>query len=274
MQVANESALESVSNPSGEVIYITLDQNKLFIYKDGKFEEITNRSDGNIIYVRSLNNLLDMEIARGMYSVCLAASSLAGSKATYLNLIVNSVSRRNGTSVTTMYLSDKEGWAEAVTEITPYVPATIYAYFDGADIYRTLLFDKADGWYSEDDPGRFYEVPNVAIGSAVTYNGMQVGTVNGYTEAIEAVAEKSWEWHYYAYQGESGETLELTEDSESELVFPIESEILQDIVNGEYDEDDVKMFSGTTQYVPMTSAEVQALVEVAMSAYNAAKESE
>ena len=65
---------------------------------------------------------------------------------------------------------------------------------------------------------------------------------------------------------------ELTADSEADLVVPIESETLEDIANGEYESDDTAMFTGNSQYTPLTSAEIDALVATTLAAMQPAEE--
>ena len=60
--------------------------------------------------------------------------------------------------------------------------------------------------------------------------------------------------------------MELTEDSEAELAVPIENETLQAIVASEYAPEDTAMFTGNSQYTPMTGTEVTALVNVCLEA--------
>ena len=93
----------------------------------------------------------------------------------------------------------------------------------------------------------------------------------------------AWEWNNYAYNGhtheigniydDNGEDLAIADETDESavLVFPIESETLQSIANGEYDSDDTNMFSGASGYAPMTSAQVAALVQVALDAFDAAR---
>ena len=65
---------------------------------------------------------------------------------------------------------------------------------------------------------------------------------------------------------------ELTEDSEAEIVVPIESETLIDIVNGNYEASDTEMFSGNSQYTPLTSAQIDALVDRTIAAMQPTEE--
>ena len=66
--------------------------------------------------------------------------------------------------------------------------------------------------------------------------------------------------------------VELTEDSEAEMVVPIESETLIDIVNGDYETSDTEMFTGNSQYTPLTSAQIDALVDRTIAAMQPTEE--
>lgn len=59
---------------------------------------------------------------------------------------------------------------------------------------------------------------------------------------------------------------ELTEDSEADVAVPIESETLRDIANGDYEASDTGMFTGNSNYTPMTSAQIDALVDRTITA--------
>ena len=65
---------------------------------------------------------------------------------------------------------------------------------------------------------------------------------------------------------------ELTEDSEAEMIVPIESETLIDIVNGDFEASDTEMFSGNSQYTPLTSAQIDALVDRTIAAMQPTEE--
>jgi len=195
VEVETYSDLEAIEDPQSEILYVVLETQKIYIYDEdeGEFVDVTNSNVNNTIYVRNLGALIDMELDSGIYAVCLSFTSNAGGRSTYYSLTVNSVYyRRTRTSSTTMFLSNRDGWAEIVTD----------------------------------------EENN-----------------------------QSWSWHYYAYQSNEGATLEFAEESDVEMFEPLPSDMVTEIVNGEFDESDIAPFTGSTQYRPMTEAEVTAIVQ-------------
>lgn len=98
-----------------------------------------------------------------------------------------------------------------------------------------------------------------------------------------------WVWHYYAYKehkhsideidgladilGDGDEVeLEFAELEDAEIVVPIESETLDAIVSGEFESDDTAMFTGVSAYTPMTTAQINDLVDLTIAAMHAAQE--
>lgn len=81
-----------------------------------------------------------------------------------------------------------------------------------------------------------------------------------------------WTEHEYAYTGHKHTLSDIadvavTADSDAALWVPIEEATITAIVKGYYDPQDTAMFSGHPDYVPMMSAEVSSLVQIAMDAF-------
>lgn len=198
IEVENEAVLYDIEDPQSETIYITADENKLFIWDGERFIDVTNSASGNTIYVRTLSELLNMTLTQsGIYTVCVILTSLAGGRTTNYTLVVNTTtSRARKTSTQSLFLSSKDGWADVI---------------------------------------------------------------------IDEDGNKSWNWHYYAYQSDEGEVLEYATESDVEMYEPLPSDMVTEIVNGEFDPSDIVQFTGTSQYRAMTQAEVKAIVQSAFA---------
>lgn len=105
--VATYSDLEAIEEPSQEVIYKTLDTNKLYLYNGEDFEDVTGRPVDNTIYVNDIAELFSTPEYEGMYSVLCVTTSGGGTSvsATY-TLTITGTSRM---------LQNREGWAECVS---------------------------------------------------------------------------------------------------------------------------------------------------------------
>ena len=105
--VSTYSDLTAISEPSQEVIYKTLDTNKLYLYNGRVYEDVTGVSIDNTIYVSDIAGLLTSEQEPGLYSVLVVTTTgnTTTVSATY-SFAVTSVTR---------LLQNKDGWAERVT---------------------------------------------------------------------------------------------------------------------------------------------------------------
>lgn len=210
VEVASYEALLQLSEPEGEVIYITLDEHKLYIYTDNGFVDAANGDSDNTIYVSNLNELIALELPSGAYQVCHT------------------------------YLLDSK--------------------------YNTDYYTLAITEFEND---------------GVVARNLTLADINGWAEVLN----NTWAWHKYIYRDECDfapnnhkhllkdiSDIELTEDSDAEMVIPIESETLIDIVNGNYEASDTEMFSGNSQYTPLTSAQIDALVDRTIAAMQPTEE--
>lgn len=71
VEVATYDDLSEIENPTSEVIYATTDTNKLYLYDEDaeEFNEVTNTTVDNTIYVNDLTELFDMDLTAGLYVV-------------------------------------------------------------------------------------------------------------------------------------------------------------------------------------------------------------
>lgn len=100
--VATAADLGDISYPSTEVIYKTLDDNKLYIYDGRIFVDVTGHAIDSTVYVADTSEILALTLDDGVYSVLVVAGSTV--TGTY-SLSVSSTGR---------ILSDKDGWADRI----------------------------------------------------------------------------------------------------------------------------------------------------------------
>lgn len=116
VEVATYDDLAEIEEPRTDVIYVTTDTNKLYLYDADaeEFNEVTNTNVDNTIYVTDLDALFDMNLTAGMYAVAYTHRIPAGSATTMYSLSVSMSSRRGiGRLVqtTNMILANAGGYA-------------------------------------------------------------------------------------------------------------------------------------------------------------------
>ena len=123
VSVENEAALYNLEEPQAEVIYVTLDENRLFIYDEdsGEFSEVTNQTVDNTIYVSDLDELANRTYTEtGLYTVLHTyikrgiRIGIATTKCDVYTLSVQSSKARQRPGVVSYIptLTSKDGWAE------------------------------------------------------------------------------------------------------------------------------------------------------------------
>lgn len=116
VEVATYDDLSYIEEPRTDVIYVTTDTNKLYLYDADveEFNEVTNTEVDNTIYITDLDALFDMNLDAGMYAVAYTHHIPAGSATTMYSLSVSMSSRRGiGRLVqtTNMILANAGGYA-------------------------------------------------------------------------------------------------------------------------------------------------------------------
>ena len=71
VEVETYDDLAEIEDPQTDVIYVTTDTNKLYLYdaKNEEFHDVTDKVVDNTIYVTDLDDLFDMELTAGLYTV-------------------------------------------------------------------------------------------------------------------------------------------------------------------------------------------------------------
>lgn len=116
VEVATYDDLADIKEPRTDVIYVTTDTNKLYLYDADaeEFNDVTNTNVDNTIYVTDLDSLFDMNLTAGMYAVAYTHRIPAGSATTMYSLSVSMSSRRGIGRVvqtTNMILANADGYA-------------------------------------------------------------------------------------------------------------------------------------------------------------------
>lgn len=265
------------TEPSTEVIYKTLsEESKLFVWNGSEFADVTGEVVGNTIYVNHINELLSKQLSHGVYTIIVGAVG-------YGNTVLTSIGNQKLQLIKWVRNNGFVDGLKACKELVESIPTTPlnlseYGYTPTDD--DIALFDL---WGVDYTIGGATTV-GTAYTLIVTSEGRTLENKDGW--AIPKIEDNHsvWDWHLYAYEGhthvigdvfdDEGEDLSIadSDDVDAELIFPIESDTLKAIVNGEYESEDTEMFSGVSTIRPMTSAEVQSLVQITIAAFNDARE--
>lgn len=256
--------------PSSEVIYVaekydttgTDALSKMYLYNGdtGSFVDVTGNNnaytddDGTIYHKGSfttLSTLLQSYTATATYDIVLIQSS--NQIATY-----RFVCSSNGKMINqTLSKDQRDGTDANIRTRTGTIKTTngVQTITWGSWTTRTPIYkEKLD-----------------TVLSSSSTNAVRNSTIKA---ALDNKANLNHTHNIRDIHDDDDEELAIADetDESAELVFPIESETLQAIVNGEYESEDTEMFSGVSTIRPMTSAEVQSLVQITMAAFNDARE--
>lgn len=120
VEVETYDDLAEIEDPRTDVIYVTTDTNKLYLYDADaeEFNEVTNTNVDNTIYVTDLDALFDMNLDAGMYAVSYTKRVLGRNTTTMYSLSVSALSQRGIAKgqiavirTTNMVLANAEGFA-------------------------------------------------------------------------------------------------------------------------------------------------------------------
>ena len=121
VEVETYDDLAEIEEPNTEVIYVTTDTNKLYLYdaENDEFNEVTNTAVDNTIYVTDLDDLFDMDLSNGLYTVSYSHRIQATFRTDIYSLSVQSRSRRaigGMVTVVEMCLANADGYAVKGTD--------------------------------------------------------------------------------------------------------------------------------------------------------------
>lgn len=121
VEVETYDDLAEIEEPNTEVIYVTTDTNKLYLYdaENDEFNEVTNTAVDNTIYVTDLDDLFDMNLSNGLYTVSYLNRIQATVRTDIYSLSVQSRSRRaigRIVTVVEMCLANADGYAVKGTD--------------------------------------------------------------------------------------------------------------------------------------------------------------
>ena len=108
VEVETYDDLADIEEPRTDVIYVTTDTNKLYLYDADteEFNEVTNTNVDNTIYVTDLDALFGMNLSTGMYTVSYTDYGI-----NYRRTVIYSLSVNSTTSGTVLFLLSRDGYA-------------------------------------------------------------------------------------------------------------------------------------------------------------------
>ncbi len=165
VEVATYDDLAEIEEPRTDVIYVTTDTEKLYLYDADteEFNEVTSTEVDNTIYVTNLDALFDKNLDAGMYAVSYTKRAIGGPTTTMYSLSVSTSSRRtvvNGrpavVRTTNMILANANGYAvkvekENIVEVETYDDLADIEEPDAEIIYVTTDTNKRYMYDAEND---------------------------------------------------------------------------------------------------------------------------
>lgn len=120
ISVADRNALSQITEPDTSAIYITENDNHLYVWTGTDWDDVTNKKVDDTIYVTNLSKLIDMSFDKaGTYNVLLTevVTRPIQTRSVPYSLIVTGTMRSLLTNpVFTLTLTDRTGWADVVTD--------------------------------------------------------------------------------------------------------------------------------------------------------------
>lgn len=116
VEVETYDDLADIEEPRTDVIYVTTDTNKLYLYdaETGDFNDVTDTAIDNTIYVTNLASLFDMDLSNGLYTVSYTHRTVGSNSTVIYSLSVQSRTRirlPRPVTVVEMILANADGYA-------------------------------------------------------------------------------------------------------------------------------------------------------------------
>ncbi len=276
-----------------EVIYKTADTSKLYVWKGSEFVEVG--SDTPVV-------IEDTIYVGKEWAIPMAAASLPDG--TYTAIVLEKV--ESGVVITDFDRTAKISFIKWLKDVTHLGLKECKALVDNIDDtpinlaeYNISLTDADIEWCDANhvvytsgtydrEVGRYTLIKIDGDMYLQTRDGWaELAFLPGHVPAGSTIRD-IWVWHYYDYRGHKhsideiegledligndGEVeLEFADDKNAEMVIPIESEMLDAIVAGDFESSDTAMFTGTSECTPLTHEEINGLVNITIAAMKANK---
>ena len=293
--------------PEEGIIYIvnSSDKSHIYIYKYPLWEDVTGQPVDNTLYITNTTTALESYTDKGMYSVCLSpplrntewytftisvnrGRHMIGrpSTNTYIQTLINNDCWKRRTKIGDDSWSDWTEYRYAYTEdltskqdksdsSLQTTAKTVVGAINEVDT-KTNNIEKELG--NEDMNAEHALSIKSAIAEINYWKGnasQDIEHAIGDIKELQASVNSKQPIGDYAQAQHTHVFADITDvsilpDNDAQIIIPIDDDILTSIVNQTYSPEDTAMFSGHSEYPPLSDEEVTRLVDLTIETYRQA----
>lgn len=293
--------------PEEGIIYIvnSPDKSHIYIYDYPLWEDVTGQSVDNTLYITNTTTDLESYTDKGMYSVCLSlplrntewytftisvnrGRHMIGRPATntYIQTLINNDCWKRRTKIGDDSWSDWTEYRYAYTEDLTYkqdksdsslqtTAKTVVGAINEVDT-KTNNIEKELG--NEDMNAEHALSIKSAIAEINYWKGnasQDIEHAIGDIKELQASVNSKQPIGDYAQAQHTHVFADITDvsilpDNDAQIIIPIDDDILTSIVHQTYSHEDTAMFSGHSEYLPLSDEEVTRLVDLTIETYRQA----
>lgn len=293
--------------PEEGIIYIvnSPDKSHIYIYNYPLWEDVTGQPVDNTLYITNTTTDLESYTDKGMYSVCLSlplrntewytftisvnrGRHMVGRPATntYIQTLINNDCWKRRTKIGDDGWSDWTEYRYAYTEdltskqdkLDASLQTTAKAVVEAINevntksnnIEQTIGNEDMSAEHAQSIKGAIAEI-NYWKGNASQDIEHAIGDIKELQSAINSkqpLGDYAQAQHTHVFADITD--VSILPDNDAQIIIPIDDDILTSIVNQTYSPEDTAMFSGHSEYPPLSDEEVTRLVDLTIETYRQA----
>ena len=293
--------------PEKGIIYIvnSPDKSRIYIYNAPLWEDVTGQPVDNTLYITNTTTDLESYTDKGMYSVCLSnplrntewytftvsfnrGRHMLGrpSTNTYIQTLINNDGWKRRTKVGDgswseweehcyVYpenLTSKQDKSDSSLQTTAkaVVEAINEVNTKANNIEQTIGNEDMSAEHAQSIKGAIAEI-NYWKGNASQDIEHAIGDIKELQSAVNSkqpLGDYAQAQHTHVFADITD--VSILPDNDAQIIIPIDDDILTSIVNQTYSPEDTAMFSGHSEYPPLSDEEVTRLVDLTIETYRQA----
>ena len=293
--------------PEKGIIYIvnSPDRSRIYIYNAPLWEDVTGQPVDNTLYITNTTTDLESYTDKGMYSVCLSiplrntewytftvsfnrGRHIVGrpSTNTYIQTLINNDGWKRRTKVGDgswseweehcyVYpenLTSKQDKSDSSLQTTAkdVVSAINEVNTKANNIELTIGNEDMSAEHAQSIKGAIAEI-NYWKGNASQDIEHAIGDIKELQSAVNSkqpLGDYAQAQHTHVFADITD--VSILPDNDAQIIIPIDDDILTSIVNQTYSPEDTAMFSGHSEYLPLSDEEVTRLVDLTIETYRQA----
>lgn len=293
--------------PEKGIIYIVNSpyKSRIYIYNAPLWEDVTGQPVDNTLYITNTTTDLESYTDKGMYSVCLSiplrntewytftvsfnrGRHMLGrpSTNTYIQTLINNDGWKRRTKVGDgswseweehcyVYpenLTSKQDKSDSSLQTTAkaVVEAINEVNTKANNIEQTIGNEDMSAEHAQSIKGAIAEI-NYWKGNASQDIEHAIGDIKELQSAVNSkqpLGDYAQAQHTHVFADITD--VSILPDNDAQIIIPIDDDILTSIVNQTYSPEDTAMFSGHSEYPPLSDEEVTRLVDLTIETYRQA----